>query len=142
MESADAIAWEAFMEDDDRLPKVPEISPLPCSFHLSHTHLRFRRSLWWTGERYLPWLAARELRLTVQEENTTQIDADMYITRLKIGNMLREDSYDRETKEFAGDIAETRNISVQNAYHVVLKYPENQKRVIIDDYSAPTVSEL
>jgi hypothetical protein len=87
-------------------------------------------------------LAAKELRLTIQSERTTQIDDDMFITRLGIGNMLNKESCDRETREFLGNSAPTKNLSIENAYHTALKYLESENLVQIDDYNGQHVSQL
>ena len=63
----------------------------------------------------------------------TQIDGDTFITRLEIGNIVSKESCDRETKEFLGSSALTKNLSIENAYHTVLTHLENEKRIVIDD---------
>ena len=72
----------------------------------------------------------------------TQIDGDTFITRLEIGNIGSKESCDRETKEFLGSSALTKNLSIENAYHTVLTHLENEKRIVIDDYNAEHVSKL
>ena len=87
-------------------------------------------------------LAAKELKLTIQSEATTQTDDGMFVSRLTLGNMLARVSYDIETKEFIGGAAISKNLAIENAYHSILKYLENEKRIEIDDYNAERVSEL
>jgi len=87
-------------------------------------------------------LAAKELKLTIQSEATTQTDDGMFVSRLTLGNMLARVSYDIETKEFIGSAAISKNLAIENAYHNILRYLENEKRIEIDDYNAERVSEL
>lgn len=87
-------------------------------------------------------LAARELKLDIQEQKTFQIDGDMYLTKIKIGNILSTETYDRETKEFVGEPAPTQKLSIQSSYNAALKYLEDEKMVTVDDYNANNVSRL
>lgn len=86
-------------------------------------------------------LAAKELALTIQSEATTQIQDDMFVTKLTIGNMLASLNT-IETKEFLGSAAISKNIAIQNAYHAVLEYLENENRIEINDYNAKNVIRL
>lgn len=87
-------------------------------------------------------LAAKELKLTIEAESTVQIDGDTFITKIKIGNVLAKESYENQTKEFAGSLARTKKQSIQNAYHAALSYLENKKMIVIDDYNASHVAQL
>jgi len=86
-------------------------------------------------------LAAKELKLTIQSEATAQTDDGMFVSRLTLGNMLARVSYDIETKEFIRSAAISKNLAIENAYHSILTYLENEKRIEIDDYNAERVSE-
>jgi hypothetical protein len=71
-------------------------------------------------------MAAKELKLNIQTENTVQIDDDTFITKVKIANVLAIESYDREAREFTGKPANTKGLAIQNAYQTVLEYLENK----------------
>lgn len=87
-------------------------------------------------------LAAKELKLTIQEQKTVEINDDMYLTKIKIGNVLSKESHERETKEFSGKSAPTKKMSIQNAYATAVQYLEDASMVIVDDHNASNVSRL
>lgn len=66
----------------------------------------------------------------------------MYLTKIKIGNVLSKESHERETKEFSGKSAPTKKMSIQNAYATAVQYLEDASMVIVDDHNASNVSRL
>lgn len=56
--------------------------------------------------------------------------------------MLAKESYDRESREFRGQFASTKNASIENAYDTALRYLDTEKIIKIDDYHASTVTRL
>jgi hypothetical protein len=87
-------------------------------------------------------LAAKELKLTIHEQKTFEINDDMYLTKIKIGNVLSKESHERGTKEFSGKSAPTKKMSIQNAYAAAVQYLEDASMVIVDDHNASNVSRL
>lgn len=87
-------------------------------------------------------LAARELKLNIQEEKTIEINDDMYLTKIKIGKVLCRDPCNNETEEFSGKPALTKNMSIQNAYSAALAHLETKRMVTVYDYNADNVSRL
>lgn len=53
-------------------------------------------------------LAARALRLVIEEEKTFEIDDDLYMTKIKFGNVLCKETHNRGSKEFTGKPALTK----------------------------------
>lgn len=87
-------------------------------------------------------MAAQEYNLTVETENTIQIEEDNFVTKILINNVKNRASCEYAMKEFTGKMALTKKQSLQNAYQTTLTFLEKEKMVIIDDYNAPRGSQL
>jgi hypothetical protein len=87
-------------------------------------------------------LAARALGLLIEKEETFEIDDDLYMTKIKIGNAPCKETHVRGLKEFTGKPALTKKLSVHNAFSAALKYLEDAKMIQVDDYNADNVSQL
>lgn len=85
--------------------------------------------------------AAQKLGFYVQAENTLTI-RDEFVTVIKVANLPARASFQKETKEFYGEFASTDALSVQNAYHVALRYLEKEGIIVVNDYNSEYIMQL
>ena len=87
-------------------------------------------------------LAAKALRLSIEAEKTFEMDDDLYMTKIEIGNILCKETCKRGSKEFIGKPALTKKLSIHNAFSAAIKYLEDESMIQVDDYNADNVSRL